>query len=168
MVSRLHVPALCLVLVALAMCASACGTDAADDAATPSATPTPQASAEATAQARDTLRAFFAAWRAKDVTELEQYLPADRKGTQWEFEGLDRVELGKITESPELVGGYLTNGRGSASGVTADDVRSFQADVTFFYKPGYQGSADEGQPLAWHWFLERNDGGGWLVTDWGF
>jgi hypothetical protein len=154
--------------LALATLACACGSGGSGDEASPSATPSPRSSTGATSEARDALRRFFAAWRAKDVAALESLMPADRKNAEWAFDGLDRVEFGKITESPELVDQYMTNGRGSASGVAREDVRCFQADVTFFYKPGYQGSADEGQPLAWHWFLERDATGRWLVTDQGF
>lgn len=166
--SRVRIALLALAVLVLATLACACGSGGSGDAASPSATPSPQSSAQATAEARDTLRAFFAAWQAKDVAALEGHLPADRQGGTWEFEGLDRVEFGEITESPEQVDEYLTSGHGSTSGVTAEDVRSFQADVTFFYVPGFQGSADDGQPLAWHWFLERNDAGDWLVTNQGF
>jgi hypothetical protein len=168
MVFRIPVAALSLLVVVLAAFAGACGEGTSGEAATPTSTPSPQSSARSTAEARETLRAFFAAWQAKDVAALKSYLPADRQGGNWEFEGLDRVEFGKITESPEQIEGYLTNGHGLTSGVSPDDVRCFQADVTFFYKPGYQGSADEGQALAWHWFLERNDEGNWIVADQGF
>jgi Domain of unknown function (DUF4829) len=167
MVFRVRVVALALVVVVLAACLCACGEHAADDQATPASPPSPQSSAQATAEARAALRAFFKAWQAKDLAGMDAYLPADRQQGQW-LTGLDRVKFGKITESPDLVAAYLTNGRGSASGVKATDVRSFQADVTLFYTPGYQGPADEGQPLAWHWFLERDTDGRWLVTDQGF
>ncbi len=153
---------------ALAGFACACASGTSGDSASPTSTPSPETSAQSTARARDTLTAFFAAWQAKDVASLEACLPADRQGKQWELEGLDRVEFGKITESPDMVAQYISNGRGYATGVAPEDVRSFQADIAFFYKQGYHGAADEGQPLAWHWFLERDDGGDWKVADFGF
>ena len=137
-------------------------------AATPTSPPASQADAHATAQAKVTLRALFAAWKAKDAEACATYLPANRQGPAWEFEGLDRVEFGAIKASPEQIEGYLTNGSGSATGVAREDVACFQADATFFYKPGYQGPATEGEAQAWHWFLERDDAGTWVVTDWGY
>lgn len=152
---------------------SACGSGgsaAPNGGATASATLSPQTSAAATADARATLRGLFAAWRAKDVAAVKSFVSADRQAVDWasEFKGLDRVKFGKITESPELVDQYISDGEGYATGVAPEDVRCFQADATFFYVPGYQGPADEGQALAYHWFLERDDEGVWKVTDWGF
>jgi len=171
--NRLALLAALLLLLATALAVPGCG-DAGGPAnenmhvATPTSPPASQTDAQATAQAKVTLRAFFAAWKAKDAEACATYLPAYRQGPAWEFEGLDRVEFGAIKASPEQIKGYLTNGSGSATGVAREDVACFQANATFFYKPGYQGPATEGEAMRWHWFLERDDAGTWVVTDWGY
>ena len=170
MARSVRIVATILALVVPAVLASSCGAGGSGDGTAATPTLSPQSSAEATADARGTLRALFAAWRAKDVEAVMSHLSADERAVDWQsgLRGLERVEFGKITESPELVDQYIVSGHGSATGVAPEDVRCFQADATFFYVPGYQGPADEGQALAWHWFLERDDAGVWKVTDWGF
>ena len=129
----------------------------------------PGASAEdATAEAEATLGRFFEAWSAQDEAAAESFLAESRRGMTWEFERINRVEFGPISEDPDWVDDYLTNGFGSVTGVAAEDVRCFQADITFYYAGGIDGTAAHGEALAWHWFLERDASGTWLVTDWGY
>ena len=72
------------------------------------------------------LQAFFVAWTSKDASALDSFIPDHRGGT-WEFEKVDRIEFGPITESPEDVDAYMSGGAGSASGVERSDVRAFRA-----------------------------------------
>lgn|GEM_PF-6635640 len=129
----------------------------------------PGASTEdATAEAEATLGRFFEAWSAEDEAAAESFLAESRRGMTWEFERIDRVEFGPIRKDPDWVDDYLTNGFGTVTGVAAEDVRCFQADVTFYYPADTDGAPADGQTLAWHWFLERDASGTWQVTDWGY
>jgi hypothetical protein len=126
------------------------------------------ASLDATAQAEAALSSLFMAWSAMDQPSAEALLPADRQGLSWGFDALERVEFGPMIPYPEGVRGYLTTGRGSATGVAPADVRCFRADVTFHYLPGHDGPSPDGETLEWMWFLERGSDGRWLVSDWGY
>jgi hypothetical protein len=154
-------------MIALAAGASACSTSPTTDDTTPTPPESSQTGDDGTLQAMDTLQAFFAAWEAKDQQTAESYLAPDRRRGSWGFDSLDRVEFGAITPSPEQIEGYLTSGHGRVTGASPEDVRCFQADVTFYYKPGSQGPAPDGEAMPWMWFLERVDAGTWTVTDWG-
>jgi len=117
--------------------------------------------------ARATLEAFFEAWRAEDETALEPLLVEDRRRGTWEFEKLDRVEFGAIIEAPGEVAGYLEHGRGSVSGVAADDVAVFRADATFYLEPGAEWPVASGATQEWKWVLVRGADGVWRIDDWG-
>jgi hypothetical protein len=119
--------------------------------------------------ARATLEAFFEAWRAKDKAALEPLLVEDRRdGDAWGFEELDRIEFGAITEAPGEVADYLEHGRGSVSGVAADDVAVFRANATFYFKPGVRGPVASGATQDWKWVLVRGADGVWRIDDWGY
>jgi hypothetical protein len=127
-----------------------------------------EASADATAQAQAALEAFFAAWKSKDVAAAESHLPQYRHGATWYFERLDRVEFGPAIPDPSWIREYMSNGTGSSTKAKTEDIRCFRADVTFYYKDGEAGPSPHGEPMGWHWFLEQDDEGRWLVTDWGY
>ena len=140
-----------------------------------SVAPTGTASTEPTAASEDgtraaeaRLQAFFDAWASKDASALDSFIRPDHRGGTWGFEKIDRIEFGPITESPEDVGAYMYGGAGSASGVEQKDVRAFRASITFFYKPGSSGPAEDGRPMDYAWFLERLPSGDWQVSDWGY
>lgn len=125
-------------------------------------------SQDATAQAQAALESFFAAWESKDEVAAESHLPEYRHGGTWYFDRLDRVEFGPTSPDPSWIPEYMSNGTGSSTGATANDIRCFRADVTFYYKDRKEGPTAHGEPMGYHWFLERDSQGGWLVTDWGY
>jgi hypothetical protein len=121
---------------------------------------------EATTQAEATLKEFFRAWAAKDVTAYAALLTEGRNIGSWTFEGLDHVRFGAIVAAPEQIEPYL---QGGDRGVTSDDLRCFRASVTFYYKPGFAlGDAASGEELRYVWILVRGADGKWLVRDWGY
>ena len=124
-------------------------------------------SEDATAHAQAALEEFFSAWAAKDENAAEALLSSGRKGLSWRLESLDRVTFGSIDPAPEWTDLYMANGHGSVNGVAREDVRSFSAPVTFYYKPGRSGTVESGEELGWSWTLIR-EGGEWLVDDWGY
>ena len=126
------------------------------------------ASEDGTRAAAARLQAFFVAWASKDASALDSFIPPDHRGGAWEFEKVDRIEFGLITESPEDVGAYMSGGAGNASGVERSDVRAFRASITYFYKPGSGGAMEDGRPMDYLWFLERLPSGEWQVSDWGY
>jgi hypothetical protein len=128
----------------------------------------PTASEDATAQAQAALESFFAAWRSKDVTAVESHLAEYRHGSTWYFDRLDQVEFGPATPDSSWIREYMSNGTGSSTRGKADDIRCFRADATFYYKDRNEGPSPHGEPMGWHWFLERDDKDRWLVTDWGY
>ena len=161
-----HTGAVLLLLSALALPAAGCsatgellsrfgvGTSAAE---------------EETARAQSTLKEFFSAWAAEDDKAVEALLVESRRGMDWQFEKLDRIEFGDAEEAPEEVTEYLKSGVGKVTGAERDDVRCFRADVTFYYTEGVgMGAAPAGEPQGWLWFLERDDAGEWYVTQWGY
>lgn len=125
--------------------------------------------ATGTAEAQAVLGRFFAAWAEEDAGLLESYLDPRRRGMNWQFDQLERVEFGTIRPYPEGVEAYVTSGRGSTTDVAPEDVRSFKADATF-HTTGDLGSqaARSGEPQKWTWYLERDDSGRWYVVDWGY
>jgi hypothetical protein len=135
---------------------------------TASTGPTAASEKDGTGAAETRLQTFFDAWAAKDVPALESSLPAGHRGGTWGFEDIDRVEFGPVTESPEDVDTYMNGGAGGASGVERSDVRAFRASITFFYKPGSSGPAEDARPMDYTWFLERLPSGEWQVSDWGY
>ena len=126
------------------------------------------ASEDGTRAAETSLQAFFVAWASKDAAAADSFIRPDYRGGTWEFEKLDKVEFGPITESPEDVGAYMHGGAGSASGVERSDVRAFRASITYFYRSGSSGAAPDGRAMDYVWFLERLPSGEWQVNDWGY
>jgi hypothetical protein len=108
------------------------------------------------------------AWSSKDASAAEASLVEARRGADWGFQDVDRVEFGPITDSPDDVPGYMAYGVGSAGGVKSEYVRAFRATITFHYKPDSQGVMQDGVPAGYMWFVERQPSGDWLVTDWGY
>jgi hypothetical protein len=147
-----------LLVCALALAVSGCALEASKTRTHP----------EPQRDARATLEAFFDAWRAEDAEAMNALLVENRRGVQWEFARLARIEFGEIVEAPEQVAGYLDNGRGSVSDVAADDAAVFRADVTFHFGPGASGSVADGDTQGWMWILVRGDDGLWRVDDWGY
>ena len=127
------------------------------------------AAEEETARAQATLNEFFSAWAAEDAKAVEALLDERRRGMDWQFEKLDRIEFGDVEEAPEEITGYLKTGIGQVTGAEQDDIRCFRADVTFYYTEGVgMGAAPAGEPQGWLWFLERDEADKWHVTEWGY
>jgi hypothetical protein len=122
-----------------------------------------------TARAQSTLDEFFSAWAAQDERSIEALLDERRRGMDWQFEKLDRVEFGTPEEAPKEITDYRKKGVGRVTGAEKEDIRCFRADVTFYYTEGVgMGAAPAGEPQGWLWFLERDESGAWHVTQWGY
>lgn len=104
-----------------------------------------------------------------DAAAASAYLSQQQRTTaDFGFDRIERVRFGTITARPDQVDAYVSTGLGSTSGVAPADVRCFQADVTYWYVPGYAGPTRSGEALQWIWFLESDSAGVWHVTSWGY
>jgi hypothetical protein len=121
-----------------------------------------------TAEARAVLEDFFAAWTAKDAARAEAHMAEYyRRGGQWRFDRLDRVEFGPIELSPEAAKAYLENGGRVSLAAGPDAFKAFRATATFYYLSGKDEVGPHGEPLPWVWYLERAKDGRWYVTNYG-
>ena len=127
---------------------------------------------EATMQAETTLRAFFQAWAAEDLSAYAALLTEGRRQDMnlgdWTLSGCDRVEFGPVTAAPEVIDRHMaTYGHPCRDDIAQADVRCFRASITWYYKPGIVGPTDSGQEVPWMWWLVRDADGTWGVDSWG-